>query len=265
MTRPPSDPSNGSTQLSAPSKQGPQASSTRNRPYMVGFASSLSPETRVYIDHVESLDHVESPVRLTIPTCTGCGAMRVYESCDGICRERKLELVRALEYDELADAATAQQARLEDFEAVVEQLLDADPAADELRSTYESLRQAARSVLHGYAAQDVSEAASAVPDPAAPVDKVTVWRCPECGGVDAPQPCLDICIWGPAEWVRADLYESERARGADQRQRERALVALLRPLALATPHEGAWERNWEALRERARDLPGSARKPLSVD
>jgi len=39
---------------------------------------------------------------------------------------------------------------------------------------------------------------------------VIVWRCEDCGGIDAPQECIDVCIWGPADWVDATSYEAER-------------------------------------------------------
>jgi len=43
-------------------------------------------------------------------------------------------------------------------------------------------------------------------------------------GVDAPQPCIDVCIWGPADWVDAASYESERSRAAVDREGEQSLA-----------------------------------------
>jgi hypothetical protein len=42
--------------------------------------------------------------------------------------------------------------------------------------------------------------------------------------VDAPQPCIGVCIWRPAEWIDAACYEHERSRAAADRQAERSLV-----------------------------------------
>jgi hypothetical protein len=81
---------------------------------------------------------------------------------------------------------------------------------------------------------------------------VTVWRCQDCGGVDAPQPCIDVCIWGPADWVDAASYESERSRAAVDREVERSLAGLLRRFAFTTPRNGQWERSWRAFQSQAR-------------
>jgi hypothetical protein len=94
-----------------------------------------------------------------------------------------------------------------------------------------------------------------------PPDRLTIPACIGCGA--APQPCIGVCIWRPAQWVNAASYEAERCRAlADRqaercraladRQAERSLTALLRMLAFTTPRTGQWERNWRALQSRAR-------------
>jgi hypothetical protein len=81
---------------------------------------------------------------------------------------------------------------------------------------------------------------------------VIVWQCQDCGGVDAPQPCIDVCIGGPADWVAAAAYESERSRAAVDREVEQSLAGLLRRFASATPRDGQWERSWHAFQSQAR-------------
>jgi hypothetical protein len=85
-----------------------------------------------------------------------------------------------------------------------------------------------------------------------PAESVIVWRCQDCGGVDAPQPCIDVCIWGPADWVDAGSYESGRSRAAVDREVEQSLAGLLRRFASATPREGQWERSGRAFQSQAR-------------
>ena len=85
-----------------------------------------------------------------------------------------------------------------------------------------------------------------------PAETVIVWRCQDCGGVDAPQPCIDVCIWGPADWVDAASYESQRSRAAVDREVEQSLAGLLRRFAFATPRDGQWERSWRAFQSQAR-------------
>ena len=201
---------------------------------------------------------MKPPRRLSIPGCIGCGAMRQQESCEGACRERRLELVSGSDYDELTAAAAACRDRIEGFGAVVGDLARAEPGPGELRVAYEALQQSARSVLRrsGPAAGD--------PDDELPAraETVIVWRCEDCGGVDAPQECIDVCIWGPADWVDAALYEPQRSRATGDREVERSLAGLLRRFAFTTPRDGQWERSWRAFQSQARLAfrPGESRR-----
>jgi hypothetical protein len=92
-------------------------------------------------------------------------------------------------------------------------------------------------------------------DPFSPVPTVVVWRCPDCGGVDAPQPCIGVCIWRPAEWIDAACYERERSRAAADRRAGQSLAGLLGRLAFATPRPGQWKRSLRALQAQARRTP----------
>jgi hypothetical protein len=174
--------------------------------------------------------------------------MRQYESCEGACRERRLELVSGGDYDELTAAAAACRLRIEGFWAVVGELTRTEPGPGEWRVACEALQQSARSVLRrsGPAVESRDD------ELLSPAETVIVWRCQDCGGVDAPQECIDVCIWGPADWVDATSYESERSRAAVDREVEQSLAGLLRRLAFATPRDGQWERSWRAFQSQAR-------------
>ena len=76
---------------------------------------------------------------------------------------------------------------------------------------------------------------------------MTAWWCSACGGIDAPQPCLGICIWRPVEWVNRSTYQQERERALSDRERERCLRELLRRIVSITPNVGYWQDNWNAL------------------
>jgi hypothetical protein len=194
------------------------------------------------------IESVKSPRRLSIPGCIGCGAMRQQESCEGACRERRLELVSGSDYDELTAAAAACRVRIEGFRAVVGELARAEPGPGELRVAYEALQQMARSVLRrsGPAAGDRDD------ELPARAETVIMWRCEDCGGVDAPQECIDVCIWGLADWVDAALYEPQRSRATVDREVEQSLAGLLRRVAFTTPRDGQWERSWRAFQSQAR-------------
>jgi hypothetical protein len=174
--------------------------------------------------------------------------MRQYESCEGACSERRLELVSGGDYDELTAVAAACRIRIEGFGAVVGELARTQPGPGGWRIAYEALRQSARSALRrsGPAAGGHGD------ELLSPAETVIVWRCQDCGGVDAPQECIDVCIWGPADWVDAVSYESQRARAAVDREVEQSLAGLLRRFAFATPREGQWERSWDAFQSQAR-------------
>ena len=173
--------------------------------------------------------------------------MRQYESCAGPCRERRLELVSGADYDALTAVASACRARIEGLRAVVGELALGEPGPGEWRAAYEALQQSARSVLRRF-----RPAAGGRDDEVlSPAPTVTVWRCEDCGGVDAPQPCIDVCIWGPADWMDAASYESERSRAAADREVEQSLAGLLRRFAFATPRDGQWERSWRAFQSLA--------------
>jgi hypothetical protein len=127
-----------------------------------------------------------------------------------------------------------------------------EPGPDEWRVAYEALQQSARSLLR----RSRSAPGGRDDDLLSPAETVIVRRCQDCGGVDAPQPCIDVCIWGPciwgpADWVDATSYESERSRAAFDLEVEQSLAGLLRRLAFATPRDGQWERSWRAFQSQA--------------
>ena len=190
---------------------------------------------------------MEKPARLTIPACIGCGAMRHDQSCRGDCSERRVELVNGADYERLATAAAACHDRVRGLRAVAGKLAHTEPAHGQWKATYQALQQSARSALRRFGPEPEGQ-----DDPFSPARTVIVWRCQDCGGVDAPQPCIGVCIWRPAVWVDAARYELERFRAAVDREAERSLAGLLRRLAFATPRAGQWERSWHALQVQAR-------------
>ena len=157
----------------------------------------------------------------------------------GCGEELRLDLVAAAAHDELDAYATAARARAAAFRAVAERLAREPPGPGGSEVAYRSVQEAARATLRAH------------PDPGEPETEAaavaTTWWCPRCGGVDAPQPCLGICVWRPFEWVPADRYDDARARAGAARHEERRLRALLRRTASITPRAGEWERTWRAL------------------
>lgn len=195
---------------------------------------------------------VVDPVRLTIPTCVGCGSMREFESCVGTCRECKLELVSGGDYDEVATAAAACRIRIRELLPVVEKLAGAEPRRADWRGLYESVQEQGRRVVRG-AGRPTHEA---VDEAAWPAESTVVWRCPDCGGLEATQPCIGVCIWRSVEWVAAGAFETEREQALRDIELERSLVEVLSRFSCVTPRDGEWERNWRAFRGQARMVLG---------
>jgi hypothetical protein len=186
------------------------------------------------------------PERLTVPTCIGCGAMSEFGTCDMGCSEHKLELVRAAVHDSSAVLGSSAHARAEVFRSVVAELARLQPAGEDWEGAYRTVQATARANLHRYPSvvgQDIQFEEAAEP--------VTTWWCAECSGLDAPQPCLGVCIWRPVEWVSRAVYEHQRKRTLAEREAELRLRGLIRRVALITPREGQWERGWQVLQAEA--------------
>jgi hypothetical protein len=174
--------------------------------------------------------------------------MREFESCVGTCRERKLELVSGGDYDELATAAAARRIRIRELLPVVQKLASAEPRRADWRDLYESVREQGRRVLQA-ARRPTRETDD---EPAWLAETTVVWRCPHCGGLEATQPCIGVCIWRLLEWVEAGAFETARAQALRDIELERSLFAVLSRFAGVTPRNSQWERNWRAFQRQAR-------------
>jgi hypothetical protein len=73
----------------------------------------------------------------------------------------------------------------------------------------------------------------------------------ECGRLEAPQPCLGVCIRRPTRMVNAARFDEVRAAAQPDRTAERALEPLARMLAFVRPRRGLETAGWRAVRELA--------------
>lgn len=170
--------------------------------------------------------------------------MARWGTCETACSEHRLELVSAADFDGLEAGRSAVRARTGAFLAVVETLAGTAPGPDGWQAAYQASQRAALAVLSRHEPHAGSDE---------PAEHVTTWWCAECGGIDAPQPCLGICVWRPSDWVNRTGYEAARSCAAGERDAARAMVRLLRRVASVTPREGHWERNWRALHADAQE------------
>ncbi len=172
--------------------------------------------------------------------------MGVFGSCEAGCREERLDLVGADAVDQcMADAATSRRAA-QAFSAVAQELARGEPAQEAWEAEYRRVQGSARAALRDHPQRGEGRATEDE------VRAVTTWWCPDCGGLEAPQPCLGVCVWRPVEWVSRDLWQQERERLEVQLESEAALRGLLRQIAFITPREGQWRAGWQALSVHAR-------------
>ena len=187
------------------------------------------------------------PDRVTVPTCIGCGAMSQLGTCEQGCTEQKLELVPAGHYDRVTAVAANARVRADAFHPVAQQLATRQPGPEEWEDAYRSVQQAARIAIRRHPDDTGPDE-----DWDQPAESATTWWCAACGGIDAPQECLGICIWHRVEWVSAALYEQQWARLLAERDADESMRLLLRLIASITPRDSQWERGWHALEARAR-------------
>jgi len=177
--------------------------------------------------------------------------MHEFAACEGICRERKLELVSGRDYDELVTAATVTRTRIQALRPIVAELAQAAPRPTDWSVLYASMRTQTLVALKavGPSAREATGAASST-------ETTVVWRCPDCGGLEETQPCIGVCIWRPLDWVELGAFESERVRALREVELEQRLFGLLTRFARVRPRDGAWQRNWRAFQAQARLLLG---------
>jgi hypothetical protein len=167
------------------------------------------------------------------------------QPCTGDCFDRRLDLVAG------ADAEAARRSLADAERAialtgdVIRRLALETPGPGAARDAYAALQRDARAALRGLGPWAPLAAAPL------PAKRVTAWECESCGRIEAPRPCLGVCIRRPAEMCAADEYEAVRVRAEAACERAVRCVALVRRLARVTPRAGGWERTYRALQAEA--------------
>lgn len=85
-------------------------------------------------------------------------------------------------------------------------------------------------------------------------EHVTAWQCTGCGRIEGAQPCVGICEDRRVEFVYASEHAEAIARLQGVSTQMDLLKSLVRQLACTHPRNGAWEKSFRALQERARRL-----------
>lgn len=173
------------------------------------------------------------PDVITVNQCIGCGAIETPQPCVGGCHEHRLDLVPADEHAAALAAADALETLLAERRALL-----ADVARSSLADgEWAALRTRARAALH----------APRVPEPAL---EVTTWRC-DCGHIEAPQPCIGVCVRPARAMVPAEDHRALHARAAALAAEAERLAPALRQVAWTTPRPSHREATARALRTAA--------------
>jgi hypothetical protein len=79
--------------------------------------------------------------------CIGCGRMESQATCIGICQDRPVEIISAVDYDALAAETADLRGEVEALRLFVRQLATVSPRGGDWEAVYRSLQAAANRVL----------------------------------------------------------------------------------------------------------------------
>ena len=183
------------------------------------------------------------PDRVPVRSCIGCVAIRTTHECTGACDDRPIELVPAAAHDAVLELVEHERASIEALTPLVRRVAARTPADAEPAAIYGDLRAAARTALR--------RPEVAAPTAGAAPEVIEAWWCATCDRIEAPQPCLGICVHEPGELVRVEEHERVAAEAAALRRSANALRAVAHQLAWSTPREDGWHASLQALARRA--------------
>ena len=177
---------------------------------------------------------------ILVSSCIACGRVDRLAECTGLCADRRYPLVDAAALEQLEAAVRALRAAAADLDAVLDGL-DAAPATEDAAARhFAGLHADARAALRRLHADE----------PAVPADAAVIetWRCATCGRIEAPQPCLGVCIKQPAAMVEAGAYAEQRRAAKDAQASLDRSTGLVRLIASTTPRPGQARLTLERLR-----------------
>jgi hypothetical protein len=136
------------------------------------------------------------------------------QPCLGACIDRRLDLVGVKDHAGVVAVLAVLERALAECQNLVARLARSeDPAA---------LRPAAQAALRLPADPPAGEV-------------ITTWACDFCGRIEAPQPCIGVCIRPETPMVRASEHRAVLEELARTRAELERLAPPLRQLAWSTP------------------------------
>ncbi|TGG92919.1 hypothetical protein E4656_12420 [Natronospirillum operosum] len=89
--------------------------------------------------------------RIPALQCIGCGRLEAPQPCMGVCEDREVEVVSAIDYDTLLQAYRALRARQQRQQNVLQQLAWTRPREGQWETSWKSLQAQARTLLRNRA------------------------------------------------------------------------------------------------------------------
>lgn len=86
-------------------------------------------------------DHIEAW------RCVGCGRIEAPQSCIGVCRDQKVNLIPSEEYEAVIFALETMREQLSSMQEIISRLAFVTPHTGKWESTYRILQQQARTAL----------------------------------------------------------------------------------------------------------------------
>jgi len=200
------------------------------------------------------LETGDLPECLVLWRCIGCGAMGNSAFCTGSCAYRKVEIISADEYAQLFGIFETAREQAERLNALVREIGALDEMQSDFESAYRSLQAQARKIFHSADNNEETPPNALNTE----VEPAIVWQCLTCGLVEAPQPCLGVCIRRSGEFLNADRHVELEARLVAVQCQTSKLRVLIRQFASVTPHVGQWQKASRFFEERAIKLLHSA-------
>lgn len=194
-----------------------------------------------------ALAEVELPDCLTLWRCIGCGAMGSVELCTGSCAYQKLDVVGAEDHADLLEHFATIVGQAHRLEPAVRQIAALEEEHPNCERAYRSLQKSARTLIRSLDHGAISAQNKKVPDD----ERATVWSCATCGQVEAPQPCLGVCIRRNGDFVRSQDHDELAARVELAQASAREMAALVHQLAWVTPRAGEWDSACRAFQSKA--------------
>lgn len=152
--------------------------------------------------------------------------------------------------------ALAEQAGM--LAPIIERVRTLSLVSDDLVLAWRSLKDEARQALGAAAAcADLGTAVTARKSSASDI-YIEIERCSQCGAVEAPQPCIGVCIRKVGEFVLRAPYEALASDVSGFVTHCEAAAALLDRICRVTPRDGQWRANLDHFRALAERLSSAS-------